>query len=54
MDSSDEIKNAKANAEATFKRKFNPFDGLLHNDDGTVADPATGLPVDSQGFVKKN
>ena len=47
-------KAAKAGAEADYKRRLNPFDGLIHNDDGTVVDPATGQQVQEQaGFVRK-
>ena len=35
-------KDAEDAAKDEFKRKLNPIDGLLHNDDGTVTDPATG------------
>jgi hypothetical protein len=45
---------AKAGAEADYKRRLNPFDGLVHNDDGTVVDPATGQQVQEQGgFVRR-
>jgi len=45
---------AKAGAEADFKRRLNPFDGLVHNDDGTVVDPTTGQQVQEQsGFVRR-
>jgi len=45
-------KEAEDNAKAEFKRKLNPNDGLLHNDDGTLTDPATGETVEPAGFHK--
>ena len=36
---------AKAKAEKEFKRKFNKFDGLLHEDDGSRTDPNDGKKV---------
>ena len=45
---------AKAGAEQDYARRVNPFDGLLHNDDGTVVEPATGQQVQEQsGFVRR-
>ena len=46
-------KDAEEAAKEEFKRKLNPVDGLLHNDDGTLTDPATGQIVESAGFNKK-
>ena len=46
-------KDAEEEAKAEFKRKLNPLDGLLHNDDGTVSDPVTGAAVEA-GFGKKH
>ena len=42
-------KAAKAGAENDYKRKLNPFDGLVHNDDGTIVDPTSGQVVQEQG-----
>ena len=36
---------AKANAEKEALARINPFDGLIHNNDGSTVDPATGQPV---------
>lgn len=47
-------KDQEDEAKAEFKRKLNPNDGLLHNDDGTLTDPATGQIVESAGFSKKH
>ena len=45
---------ANQNAANDVARRLNPFDGLLHNDDGTVVDPATGQQVQEQsGFVRR-
>lgn len=47
-------KDAEDAAKDEFKRKLNPIDGLLHNDDGTVTDPQTGTTVEPAGFNKKH
>jgi len=61
VDSTDAAKAAtgaqqasNAAAAADYKRRLNPFDGLVHNDDGTIVDPTTGQQVQEQsGFVRR-
>ena len=51
VDKQFEEEEAKAAAEASFKARFNPLDGNLHNADGTVTDPQTGKVVENESFV---
>jgi len=51
LDASIEQEDLRKQRAADYKRRFNTFDGLLHNDDGTLQDPSTGEIVTNNSLT---